>query len=364
MPVATKKKTNAKSTRSTAKQRKLSTSTPRASSRAAASQKYSVGIDLGGTKVLAALVDPDGNIVKQSRRPTVPPWLAEQDPSKGSHVLSPTEIKKHIAYVIFAMADAAVEVMSDIKKDECIGVGLASAGPMNIEKGTLEYPSNFKGWKIVPIVELLEKELRVRGVRASVHFQNDAIASALGEGWIGRARSCHTYAVVTVGTGIGSGVIFNGKPAQSGGMGSEWGHVLVNIPGIAGDPDSFAERSVEGIASGTGLIRRARARGFKGNTTADLADAARSGNKVALDLFSDCSEALASLMYSLSLGFHPQKFVISGGMLKIRELYLPRAIKLYKELITRKNPNFKAPVEIAQLGTEAGVIGAAYLPYL
>lgn len=361
MPVATTKKP---STKSAARTTHTKSTAKKTSSRTGKHQKYTVGIDLGGTKVLAALVDPHGNILKQSRRPTVPPWLAEQDPSKGSHVLSATEIKKHIAYVIFAMADAAVEVMSDIKKDECVGIGLASAGPMNIEKGTLEYPSNFKGWKIVPIVELLEKELRVRGVRSAVHFQNDAIASALGEGWIGRARNCHTYAVVTVGTGIGSGVIFNGKPAQSGGMGSEWGHVLVNIPGIKEDPDSFAERSVEGIASGTGLIRRARARGFKGNTTADLAEAARTGNKVAQELFSDCSEALASLIYSLSLGFHPQKFVVSGGMLKIRELYLPRAITLYRELINRKNPNFRAPVEIAQLGTEAGVIGAAYLPYL
>jgi glucokinase len=332
--------------------------------KSASQQKYSVGIDLGGTKVLAALVDQDGNIVKQARRPTVPSWMAEQDPSKGTHLLSQSEIRKHISYVISAMADAAAEVMWKLPTEDCLGIGLASAGPMNIEKGTLEYPSNFKGWKIVPIVELLERELKDRGIRGRVHFQNDAIASALGEGWKGSAQNCKTYVVVTVGTGIGSGVIFNGKPAQSGGMGSEWGHILVNVPGIAKDPESFAERSVEGLASGTGLILRARKRGFKGETTADLAKAAKEGNRIALELFSECSEALASMMYTLSLGFHPQKIVFSGGMLKIRELYLPKAITLYRELIKLKNPNFRAPVEIARLGSEAGVIGAAYLPYL
>ena len=326
-------------------------------------KKYTIGVDLGGTKVLAALVDEKGNVVRSARRPTVPPWMSEQDPRKGSHILSTADVKKHIAYTIKAMTEAVEECLG-VDIDDLAGIGLASAGPMNIIKGTLEYPSNFKGWKIVPLVKLLEDSLKARGVDFPIAFQNDAMAASLAEGWVGRARGCNTFAVITVGTGIGTGVIFNGKPAQSAGMGSEWGHILVNSHGIGADVDRFYERSVEGLASGTSLIRRANARGFVGGSSSDLARAADKGDLLAIELFRDCSEALACLFYSLSLGFHPEKFVVSGGLLAIRKHFLPRAIKIYRELITRKNPKFKADIEIAELGTMAGVIGAAYLPHI
>lgn len=331
--------------------------------RSVSSKSFTVGIDLGGTKVAAALVDFEGRIVKETRRPTVPPWMADQDVRKATAAPTTARVRKHIEYVISAMGDAVEECIGDMKKS-IDGIGLASAGPMNIDDGTLDYPTSFKGWKVVPIVKLLEENLRSRGLRYSVPFQNDAIAAALGEGWIGRAAGCNTYAMITVGTGIGSGVIFNGRPAQSGGMGSEWGHLMCNAPGISGDTENFYDRSVEGIASGTGIIRRAQKRGYKGSSTTELAKEAQAGNALALELFANCSEALASLLYSLSLGFHPEKFVFSGGMLKIKDLFLPRTISLYKELIKLKNPKFMADVQVAKLGTEAGVIGAAYLPHM
>jgi glucokinase len=326
---------------------------------------YTIGIDLGGTKVAAALVNEDGVILKETRRPSVPPELATQDVRQAVKSASPAHVRKHIAYVINAMADTVMEAASGANSaSEIMGVGLAAAGPMNIDDGTLDYPSNFKGWKIVPIVKLLEEALAKRGMKKKVSFQNDAIAAALGEGWVGRARNCSTYAMITVGTGIGSGVIFNGRPAQSGGMGSEWGHMLINAPGLNADRDNFATRTVEGIASGTGIILRAKARGFNANSATVVAEAARKGDKLSLELFAQASEALAALMFSLSLGFHPEKFVVSGGMLAIKDLFLPQAIELYREIMRRKNPKFLAPVQVAQLGTKAGVIGGARLPYL
>lgn len=260
------------------------------------------------------------------------------------------------------MADAVVECAA--QAGSLLGVGLASAGPMNIFEGTLDNPANFAGWKIVPLVSMLDEELRRRKIRTRVHFQNDAIAAALGEGWVGSASGCETYAMITVGTGIGSGVIFNGRPAQSKGMGSEWGHMLAHAPGLIGDEENLYERTVEGLASGTGLIRRAKKRGFKGESAADLAVAATAGDPLALEIFAGGSEALAALMFSLSLGFNPEKFVVSGGMLAIKEHFLPRAIELYRTLMKRKAPSFLAPVQTAKLGTKAGVIGAARLPLL
>jgi glucokinase len=333
--------------------------------------KYSIGIDLGGTKVAVALVNSKGQILTETHIPTVPPSLAGQDPKlQGLERVKAKsqDIKKHIAYVIETMADAVLLVngqmrLRGISPKDLLGIGLASAGPMNVEEGVLEYPANFNGWKVVPLVQLLQDALAGRGLKAKISFQNDAIAAALAEGWIGRAKDCSTYAMITVGTGIGTGVILNGKPAQSRGMGSEWGHMIVAAPGFGADRLSYYERSVEGLASGTGIFRQAKARGFKGKGSAELARAAGEGDPLALELFNGASEALAALFYSLSLGYHPEKFVVSGGMLAIREHFLPQAISMYREAMRAKNRRFLAPVQVASLGTKAGVIGAARLPF-
>ncbi|MES2856073.1 MAG: ROK family protein, partial [Bdellovibrionota bacterium] len=328
---------------------------------------YTVGIDLGGTKVAAALVDDQGRIVSESRKPTVPPSMVESD-IRTVAMPSAQEIKLHIAYVLEAMADAAIECIEigtrKLKtKPKIVGIGLASAGPMNIEKGLLVEPSNFKGWGKVPLVAGLEKALGKRGYKTKIHFQNDAIAAALGEGWVGAAKSKSTYVVITVGTGIGTGVIFNGKPAQSMGMGSEWGHMICSSEGFGKSDSKPGDHEVEGIASGTGLVRRAMKQGLKFNSAAELATAARAGDKKALALFTDASEALASLLYSLSLGFNPEVFAVSGGMLAIKDCFLPETIALYESAIKR-HPSFKTKIQVSKLGTKAGLIGAAKLPRL
>ncbi len=322
-----------------------------------------IGLDLGGTKLAAALVDSHGKVLRIVVRPTVPVDLAEQDP-RALTASTPAAVKRHIGYVVAAMADAALEVLGDTPQSRLIGIGLASAGPMNIEEGTLHYPANFKGWKHVALVSLLTTALLKRGLKKPVSFQNDAIAAALGEGWVGQAKDCNTYAMITVGTGIGTGVILNGRPAQSAGMGSEWGHLLVAAPGLAADPESCNSREVEGIASGTGLVRRAQAQGLGFTSAHALAEAARAGDKRAQKLFDEAAEALAALLYSLSLGFHPEKFVVAGGMLATKDLFMKRTISLYQDWIQRKNPLFVAPIRISRLGNQAGAIGAARLPLL
>ena len=325
---------------------------------------YTIGIDLGGTKVAAGLVNRNGALISEVHRPTVPAELENQNPRLKGRQPSASEVRHHISYVTRAMSDAAIELLDSHPNCHLSGVGLASAGPMNVEKGTLDLPANFRGWKIVPLVRLFASELARRGVRQPVYFQNDAVAAALGEGWVGRAKGCATYAMITVGTGIGSGVILNGRPSQSRGMGSEWGHMLIETRGLGADRGSFDSRSVESIASGTGLVRRARAAGLPCETAHELAELTRAKNPAALQLFSQASEALAALFYNLSLGYHLEKIVVSGGMLAVKEFFLPEAIAIYREIMLAKNRAFLAPVQAAQLGTKAGVIGAARLPAL
>lgn len=325
---------------------------------------YTIGIDLGGTKVATALVDHTGKPHAEARRATVPSDLAHLNPRNLTPNPSAKDVRKHIQYVIDSIVSAVEEVASHAPRNAVIGgIGLASAGPMNIERGTLNHPSNLIGWKVVPIIDLLTKRLQQKKIHAPLGFQNDAIAAALGEGWTGRAAECQTYAMITVGTGIGTGVILNGRPAQSRGMGSEWGHVLARTEGLLDDRNNFYERTIEGLASGTGLIRQARKLGFNGGMH-DLARAAEDRDAMALQLFRGAAEALAAIFFNLSIGFHPEIIVISGGMLEIRKYFLPEASALYRDLMREHYPDFITPIKIAKLSTRAGVIGAARLPHL
>ena len=222
-----------------------------------------------------------------------------------------------------------------------------------------------KGWKKVSLVEKLTSACMKRGLSAQlkspIGFQNDAIAAALGEGWIGVAKGKSTYVMVTVGTGIGTGVIFNGEPAQSQGMGCEWGHILSDIKGLSTRATRSYDSECEGFASGTGLVRQSKLRGWDFATAREITEAAASGDERAKELMMNCSEALAGLFYTLSLGFNPEVFAVSGGMLAMKEFFLPQAIAIYKEAINAKYPAFEKPIRPSKLGTMAGVIGAAKL---
>jgi glucokinase len=318
---------------------------------------YTIGIDLGGTKLASGLVDANGKLIAEARKPTTPPDGNAKTP------------QSHVKYVISVMASAVDELVSQIpgkNKAEKLkllhSVGLASAGPMNVLQGKIIDPPNFPGWKTVPIVSLLEKEIAKRGVKKKVYFQNDAIAAALGEGWVGGAKGLQTYAMVTLGTGIGSGVILNGQPAQSGGMGSEWGHSLVDInviekikPGAKLATSDFYHSTVEGLASGTGM------RTLTGKEPRVLADLARRGDKDAREVFARASCALAGLFFNLSLGFHVEKILLTGGLIHIEDVFVPQAIELYNQLITSQAPSFKTKIVRAKMDNSAGVVGAARL---
>jgi glucokinase len=173
-----------------------------------------------------------------------------------------------------------------------------------------------------------------------------------------------TYAVVTVGTGIGTGVIFNGKPCHSKGMGSEFGHLIADMRAVMKNPQDLKKYTVEGIASGTGLLRKAKELGFAGESVEELVLAYRSGKKEYQVLFDDMAFALAILCYDLSIGFHLDGIFLSGGLIKIKDLYLENLKSNYTELITNFNPNFRTKITPAKTGNHAGVIGAGYLPYL
>ena len=165
-----------------------------------ASPDFTIGLDLGGTKVACALVDHNGKVLKQTSRPVTPPSMPQLDP-RDPYKPTPLEVKKHVDHVAHSMAEAAAEVaegLSASERKKLRGIGLASAGPMDINKGLLLNVSNMKGWAKVPIVAKLAHAAKKHGLpTAKIGFQNDAIAAALGEGWIGSAKNAKTYVMIT-----------------------------------------------------------------------------------------------------------------------------------------------------------------------
>lgn len=317
------------------------------------SQKYTIGLDLGGTKLATALVDNHGRIIEYNKFPL-----------ELHKISSPALAKrKVISFMQMACEDYKRRFPLETSNKNFAGIGLASAGPLNVTQGELIHPANFPGWKRFKIVSELQKTLNLSGWKPKIYFQNDAIAAAYAEKWIGAAQNCKSFVVITVGTGIGTGVIFNGKPCQTDGMGSEWGHLLIDIKNHQKKMSSITQNTVEGIASGTALVNRARAIGFNGNSVEELVNANETSTKYRF-LFEDMSWALACLCYNLSMGFNLDKILFSGGLIKIKKLYWDQTKKIYSEMIHERNPAFMAPLGVAKAGHRAGVLGASSLPFL
>ncbi|KYG68693.1 glucokinase [Bdellovibrio bacteriovorus] len=312
---------------------------------------YTIGFDLGGTKLAAALLDNNGTMLDFIKVPV--------DMKREKSAL---QTQKR---VIGLMADIAMDFKKRFPKETTgkhfLGIGLASAGPLNAEEGKLIHPMNYPGWKIVPIRDLVAKEINARGFKTKVHFQHDGTAAALAEGWVGGGKGMRSYAVVTVGTGVGSGVIFNGFPAQSRGMGSEYGHTIVDFKKLQETPDKLHHCTVEGVASGTGLLRRAKELGFSGNSVEELVESKDAKYQT---LFKEMGWALACLCYDLSIGYNLERIFLSGGLIKIKNLYFNDLKSHYKKMIHQMNPMFECKIEIAKTKNHAGVLGAGYLPYL
>lgn len=311
---------------------------------------YTIGLDLGGTKLAAALLSDTGEMLDFIKVPV------DMNREKSA-----TKAQKRLIQLMTDIAlDFKKRFPNETKASVFKGIGLASAGPLNAETGTLMNPANYPGWKIVPILDLLTKEIH-KTWKTPVYFQHDATAAALAEGWVGGAQKMKSFAIVTIGTGVGTGVIFNGLPGQSDGMGSEYGHIVVDYQRLMKSPDKIDHCTVEGIASGTGLLRRAREMGFTGNSVEELIAANDAKYQV---LFKEMAWALAILCYNLSIGYNLEKIFLSGGLIKIRNMYLKDLKDHYKKMVRQSKAVFECPIEVAKTQNHAGVIGAGFLPHL
>lgn len=313
-----------------------------------ASERLFVGIDLGGTKISTALVGENGEIVAHDYR--------ETRAGKGAEA------------VIGRMLDAARSVMAqaEVAPAQVAAVGIGAPGPLDFQAGVVVSPPNLPGWDHVPLKQLIEDALGIE-----TFLENDANAAALGEHRFGAGRGTAHMIYVTVGTGIGGGLILDGELYHgAGGMAGEIGHMTTMPYGPhcgCGNPGCL-----EALASGTAIAREARERVGRGVPTriSDLSEgdleritaklvvkAADQGDVEAQTILAEAMNFLGIGMASLVNLFNPELIVIGGGLTNIGEvLFGPvrRAIARHA---------FRAPAEAvrvvrAELGDNVGVLGA------
>lgn len=310
---------------------------------------YTIGIDLGGTNIVAAVVDEKYNILAKAKTPTAMPR-------------KPEEIFDDIAKVSKEAVEKAGLKMSDISS-----IGLGTPGTVN--GGMIEYANNL-GFDHIPA----EKMLKERLGDYPVYIENDANCAALGEAYAGCGNGCKNFIAVTLGTGVGSGIIIDGKIVSGiNHAGGECGHMVIVVDGV---PCTCGRLGCwEAYASATALINQTKAAMEKhpdsimyelaaeeGAVTGRTAfDGMRRKDAVAVKVVENYIKYIAAGVTNLINTFQPEILCIGGGICNEGETLL-RPLRRYVEK-ERYSVYSTVQTQIlkAELGNDAGIIGAAIL---
>jgi glucokinase len=249
------------------------------------------------------------------------------------------------------------ELQRDYGPAEALGIG--AAGPLHAPSGKLLDPTNF-GWT-APLTVSVTRELS-RALQIPVLLENDAAAAALAEGWKGKGGK--NFVVVTLGTGVGLGVVCNGQLFRGGrALHPEGGHILLH-PGDSSAPCGCGNFGcAEAYLSGKNFA--ARSSRFLGEplTGHELSERAAQGNQRVLGLFAEYSERLAEYLCNLVVLFYPEKVVLTGSFAEAHPHFLPTAQTRLRELIARRLRTLPLypEIRVSRLQRNAGVLGAAYI---
>lgn len=309
--------------------------------------KY-IGIDLGGTKIAGILADAGGNIFCQDKIPT-----------------KKEEGKERVLARIYSLIR---QLMKEAEPGEVKGIGLCSPGPLNVKTGVIIETPNLK-WENTPVVALMEREFTL-----PVILENDGNAAAFGEYRYGAARGTSDMIYMTVSTGIGGGIIANGKLVYGRDYSAgEVGHVVI-LPG--GPVCSCGRRGcIEALASGTSIVREVKNRLAKGEksllqefggenlnrlTAKEVEAAAVQGDCLALSVLEKAFYYLGIAVGNLVNILNPEVVVIGGGVSKMGPLLFE---PVQKAIGLSAFPHMcrDLPVVPAQLGGEAGTKGMVAL---
>lgn len=308
-----------------------------------------IGIDVGGTNIKIALVNEKGSIIYSNS--------------------IPTRAEMGYEYTINNMKEAIADLLKETKSNakDIEGLGFGFPGQIDCQKGIVRLAPNIPGWVDVPIAEIMEKEFGI-----PTRVDNDVRCAALGELNFGAGVGCENLVCITVGTGIGSGLIINGKLVRgASNAAGEIGHIKLDIQGgpLCGCGDRGC---LEAFASGPSIVAMAEEyiKGGKSTKYRELAnpditpyivsEAAKQGDAVAKRIFTIMGEYIGMGLVSVVNLLNPEKIIIGGGVAAAGDILL-NPIK--ETILKRSMPISGAAVKVvpAQLGNTAGVIGASLL---
>ncbi|MGZ4625809.1 MAG: ROK family glucokinase [Kineosporiaceae bacterium] len=310
----------------------------------------SVGVDIGGTKVAAGVVDVAGRVLARARRET---------PSRDAALVEAT----------------IVEVVDELRRThEVVAVGVGAAGFVDADRARVRFAPHL-AWRDEPLRDAIADRVGLRVV-----VENDANAAAWAEWRFGAGRGETHLVMVTLGTGIGGGIVFDGAVRRGrNGMAGEFGHMVV-VPD--GHRCECGNRGcLEQYASGNVLGREARELARAGSPVAVsllervggdvdaligpvVTEAAQEGDACAVELFDDVGRWLGVGLANLAAALDPGLFIIGGGVSDAGELLLGPARESFRRTLTGRGYRPEARIVRASFGPEAGLVGAADLARL
>ncbi|AZB44903.1 ROK family glucokinase [Bacillus sp. FJAT-42376] len=313
------------------------------------SEKWLVGVDLGGTTIKMAFISLYGELIEKWEIPT-------------------DKTGKNITLDIAKAIDAKLSQIGETKS-KLAGIGMGAPGPVDLISG-LVYQTVNLGWLNYPLKDHLEVETGLPAV-----IDNDANIAAIGEMWKGAGDGAKDVILVTLGTGVGGGIISNGDVIHGvNGAGGEIGHIT-SIPEGGAPCNCGKTGCLETIASATGIVRLAKEKlsgtdqesllrttlKEKGDISSkDVFEFAAKGDAISQEVVEFVSFHLGLSLSSLANGLNPEKIVIGGGVSKAGE-YLRVHVEKYFKQYAFPRVGEGAGIEIATLGNDAGVIGGAWL---
>ncbi|MGC8739297.1 MAG: ROK family protein [Candidatus Hydrogenedens sp.] len=311
--------------------------------------KYIIGVDLGGTNIKSAIVSEEKRIVVKTSVPT-----PTQEGPKA---------------IMDAMADVVHELMDKegLTTQDILSVGIGAPGPMNWQTGIVYSPPNLPGWHNVPLADEMRKRLNV-----PCYIENDANAACFGEYWLGAGQGCDCIAVLTLGTGVGGGIVVFKKLLRGiDGTAGELGHLKVQRDGrLCG---CGSKGCLEAYASVTGMVRTAQEEIEKGKKTIlteichnnihtitgkMIFQAVEKGDALAREVFHETAVWLGLGIASIVNMLNPERVILCGGMISagnvlfnpVRETVMKNAFEV---------PAKRCEIVPAGLGEDSGVIGCA-----
>ena len=300
--------------------------------------------DLGGTKVAVGVIDSSGKILAETRVPAV--------------------IEEGKAAVLKQLVMLGRELLKRYPAVKRIGI--ASAGPLDPKKGLLLDPTNFvsakepKGWGKVPMARIL-----TQGLKRPAILENDAAAAMMAEHWKGAARGYDNAMILTLGTGLGTGIITNGELLRSGRfLHPEAGHIIIKAGDSTAPCGCGNQGCAEAFLSGRSFARRAQTRFGDPNLDGLAVEKlARSGDPRALAAFDEYARMMSIALHNYVVMFSPEIFVFTGSFANASDLFIDKTRTNLEQLLKRRRVgiDLMPKLAVSTLHNEAGLLGGAFV---